>query len=651
MLYWHREAPALAAGEHWKFLLKLKTSSSRVNFQGQDRERWFFAENIGGLATVRSGERLGPQNASDLPVLRTREKIGRAISDLTGKGSGAAVVRALAIADRSDMQPSDRSLLSASGTAHLLAISGLHIGLAGAMGFWLTRLLMYPLGLFRLCRHELQISLAGGLAVALAYTALAGFGVSSLRALTMLAVVSFSLGSRRSIHALRAWLGALAVVLILDPFAPLSAGTWFSFGAVAVLLMLFRPRTAVPPWWKSMLLAQAGIVLATLPLNLYWFQFASPLGLVSNLIAIPWVSFILVPLTLCGVLALGAGTVIAAALLNTAAWSAEGLLAVLELLVRWQGQLLVPFPPTLPSVILATLGGAMLMLPRGIPARWLGLFMWLPLLLHPPDRTAKKSLRVDVLDVGQGLATLVSTQNSTLLYDSGPGDAQESGLVHTVIAPALGRLGASAPERIVISHGDLDHAGGLGQLEQRFPDVPMFRNLRQSGRSGRPCREGLEWVWDGLEFKVLHPSASLPYLGNDSSCVVSVGRGRRDESAWLLLTGDISSAVEQRLVRQGVQRHRLLLVPHHGSATSSSTDLIDSTRPDTGIAAAGRGNRFGFPVAEVVERYESSGARFWSTDSCGAISLTLHDDGTIQANSARRLRRGMWRWPAGPECP
>jgi competence protein ComEC len=256
-------------------------------------------------------------------------------------------------------------------------------------------------------------------------------------------------------------------------------------------------------------------------------------------------------------------------------------------------------------------------------------------------------MALEVLDVGQGTAVLLHTRGRTLLYDSGPGDGRGQDLARSVVEPALARLGAGGPDRVVISHGDLDHAGGLATLLKYHPDAEYLVSLPAAHVGLRSCRLEQGWSERGARFAMLHPSAGLPYLGNDSSCVLSV----RSEAGQILLAGDISRTVEMRLLRAGLARHRVLLVPHHGSLSSSSVAFIERVRPQVAVATAALGNRFGFPREDVLARYAERGVEFWSTGACGAIRLRLRRDGKLEASSARRVRNRIWRHPAAPNCP
>jgi competence protein ComEC len=647
LVYWYRDWPELDAGERWRLQLRLRPPRSRVNFQGGDRERWLFANGIGGLATVQQGDnrRLAP--SAGFPLQGLREKIRERISRLVENERARGVILAIAIADRSGLATEDRTVLTVTGTGHLLAISGLHVGLAAIAGFWLARLLLLLFPTVMVGGRNLGLAWIGSLLAALAYTALAGFGISTQRAMLMLLIAVAVLASRRNVHPGMAWLLALAAVLLVNPLAPLNAGFWFSFTAVAVLLLLFVPRPGGVKRARSMVLAQLGIGCCLAPLTLYWFQVLAPLGFVANLIAIPWVSFLVVPLTLLAVLLLPFSDSVAGLVFTVAALASSGLLSVLDFLGSRHGLAPVLAAPGLAAALLAFLGGLLLLLPGGFPHRWLGLLLLLPLILPKSTGIRQDELLVEVLDVGQGLAVLVSTRGHTLLYDSGPGDGRNWSLVRAVIAPSLAGAGSPAPDRIIISHGDLDHAGGLHHLQRRYPDSGIHANLAQPQAGLPACTDLLDWHWDGVDFQVLHPSPHLPYLGNDSSCVLSI----KAPSGSVLLTGDISETVEARLVNAGVAPHTLMLVPHHGSATSSGQSFLERLSPAFSVASTAKGNRFGFPKPEVLRRYHRSATEFWSTGDCGALRVYLPADGTASVESARKKRQRIWRWPAEEGCP
>jgi competence protein ComEC len=639
--------PALSAGEAWRFDLLLKPPWGTVNFQGPDRERWLFANGIGGLATVRDGwpEVAGKGVAG--PLARLREAIFHRIEQALPDPRTAGIVQALAVADRSGMGRNERQLLALTGTSHLLAISGLHIGLAAGAGMLLARWVGWLLPFTPPGRALHAFGILGGLLAAAGYAALAGFGVSTVRSLLMLLIAMSAVSASRVIHAGRAWLLAMAAVLLINPFAPLGAGFWFSFMAVASLLWFFAPRCGRRGRWQTLLMAQAAVLLVLLPVSAAWFQAFSWVGFLANLVAIPLVSFGVVPFVLAGVVAFSVSGQVATWLWGIAGAVSGSLLTFLEFMAAIQGELTRLGAPTVGCAVLGVLGAFLLLLPRGIPGRWLGLFLMAPLFLPSDQQADKEDLVLDVLDVGQGTAALLRTAGHTLLYDAGPGDGGGRDLVRSVIAPALGRVSNDGPDRVIISHGDLDHAGGLGSLQARYPRTTFHGNLPRRVNGVASCHVPLAWRWGNTRFTVLHPSGALPYRGNDSSCVLDVNhrRGR------LLLSGDITATVETRLLFEGLGPYRVLLVPHHGSLTSSSQAFIRTVDPQIAVTTAGLGNRFGFPKAAVRQRYQDAGIPFWSTGECGALRIVLYGDGGLTATSARLLRPAIWRWPAAPTCP
>lgn len=638
--------PPVHAGERWRLLLELRPPRGRVNFHGADSERWYFANGIGARATVKKGDnrRLAPPGVFDLQ--HWREKVLEKMADVAGDVPAFRVLAALAIADRRGLLKHDRTVLAATGTGHLLAISGLHIGLAAALGFYLGRLslLVMPIGWRQ--RAAVVLPWLTAWLAALSYSAMSGFGVSTQRALIMLSVATLVMLARRNIHPLQAWLVAMAMVLVADPFAPLRAGFWFSFCCVAVLMMLFVPRQGAMPAWQRVLLAQAGISLVMAPLGMYWFEQASLPGVLANLVAIPVVSMAVVPLILLALPLLWLPGPWAFCLLNIAGHLSGWLLVFLG----WMGELQPLFfsrmrSPGLPAVIIAMLGAALLMLPRGVPGRYLGLLLMLPLFWPSDTGLDAGQVRIDMLDVGQGLATVLTTPDFQLLYDTGPGNghAGEHGwdLVDATIVPMLTASGRE-PDLVVASHADLDHAGGLRSLLRRYPQSRFIGSFPERYPGVEPCVAPRKWLVGDHSLEILHPSSGLPYLGNRSSCVLSI----RGPGLSLLLGGDIDTAVERRLVSQGLQRHDVLVAPHHGSSSSSSRELINTVRPLLVLISAAADNRYAFPHQEVLARYAAADAPVRSTARLGGVRVTANGAGAVSVQFARQERKAIWRYPA-----
>jgi competence protein ComEC len=659
-VYWYQDKdrsendqssiPELHAGERWHLQLELRSPRGRVNFHGFDTERWYFTQGIGALAYVKEGNNKLLADADWFDLQHWRELVLARLTETAGGVPGFRFLVALAIVDRRGLSARDRDILSATGTGHLLAISGLHIGLAAALGYYLGRLGLILLftGLIHRVAHVLPwlLSWSG----ALAYAALSGFGVSTQRALVMLAVASVVLLSRRSVHPLLAWLIAMALVLLADPFAPLRAGFWFSFMAVAILMMLFLPRHGHMPGWRKMLYAQLGITLVMAPLGIYWFQLASLPGLLANLVAIPLVSIFIVPLILIALLLLWFPGPLSAWVLTIAGHLADGLFIFLEHISTLQPVLLsstrvVGFTAT----VLAMLGAAILMLPRGMPLRFTGLILMFPLLMPTESGLGSTETQIDLLDVGQGLAVLLSTRDYVMLYDTGPGNGLSGkdrwDMVDGTIQPMI-RATGNSPDLIIASHADLDHAGGLARLQTEYPAAKFLASLPEKRTGIGPCETPGSWLTGKLEFNILHPSPGLPYLGNDSSCVISVN----GPGLSLLLSGDVSRVVEQRLVDHGLEPHTILTAPHHGSSTSSSQALIESVKPALVLISAASNNRFGFPREDVLQRYADEEIPALNTAECGGIRIKTDVNGGFSLSSARITRNAIWRWPADASC-
>ena len=642
--------PPVRAGERWRLQLVLRSPRGRVNFHGVDAERWYFSQGIGALAYVQHGENVRLSGPAWFNLQHWRESVLDKLTEKAGQKPAFRILAALAIADRRGLLPHDREILSGTGTGHLLAISGLHIGLAAVLGYYLGRLGLLIFSSAQKQRLAVILPWVTTLLASFFYAALSGFGISTQRALIMLTVAAVVLLSKRNVHPLQAWLIAMSLVLLADPFAPLRAGFWFSFIAVGVLMMLFIPRQGRMPTWRKMLLAQFGISLVMAPLGMYWFQQASLPGLLANLVAIPVVSFLIVPPILVGLVLIWLPGPLADWVLTFAAYCAHWLLLMLDYLSALQP---LSFSstrvPGITSTVLAMLGAAVVMLPRGTPGRFAGLLLMLPLLLPASESPQATETQIDFLDVGQGLSVLLSTRDYLMVYDTGPGNGLdgEAGfdMVTGTIQPMI-RATGKEPDLVVTSHGDLDHAGGLERLRSEYPGASYIANLPSKRDGIGDCIEPFRWLTQNLEFRILHPSTGLPYLGNDSSCVISVN----GPGLSLLLSGDISRAVEQRLVDEGLEQHAILTAPHHGSSTSSSQALIEAVRPAWVLISAAYGNRFDFPRTDVLERYAQAKARTLNTAQCGGIRMISDAMGGLKFDSARVSRKAIWRWPAHRDC-
>jgi competence protein ComEC len=434
----------------------------------------------------------------------------------------------------------------------------------------------------------------------------------------MVAAALLAVLARRRSSTWQAYALALFVLLLSDPLSVLGAGFWLSFIGVAWLLWCMPADLQQLPGWRRMLGAQLVASLGLLPLTVFFFGQASVAGAVANLLAVPWVSLGVVPLALlgAGLLLLGVPA-LATPLLMLAAW----LMDLLWWLLEWaaalpRAQVFLPEPGAL-ALLLAGLGVLWLLMPRGTPARALGALLLLPLLMP----------RQPALAPGE------------LLVDTGPAFGSGLDMGEAAVVPALRALGLAGLDRVLVSHGDADHAGGAGSVLRAFP-APLTSSDRARFPQAQACIAGERWRWDGVDFELLHPPEHFPYLRNESSCVLRVQAGEQ----VALLAGDIGALIEQRLLREQPERLRadIVLVPHHGSASSSSEGFVRAVSAEHALVAAGHANRFGHPRAEVVERWQAAGARVWNTAEHGALQLRFGAQ-DVEPLALRSARPRLWR--------
>jgi competence protein ComEC len=485
-----------------------------------------------------------------------------------------------------------------------------------------------------------QAGLVAAVLAAFGYALLAGFQVPAQRTLFMLIVLALALWGRREPRPFTALVVALFVVLLIDPWAVLSAGFWLSFGAIAAILWVSFGRVALPARLRGWVTVQAAVTLALAPVLFLLFQQVSLISPLANAVAIPLVSWLITPLALLGVLL--------APLWQVAAWLMEWLGAALG----WASQLPLAVA-TLPApagwaAALALAGTVWLLLPRGFPLRLLGLLLWLPLLFPLRDAIEPGHFRADVIDVGQGTAVLVRTANRALLYDTGAAFA-DSDSGERIIVPFLRASGVGELSGLIVTHDDNDHSGGMRSVLRDLPTswllhgLPAASPLLGGAPAARHCTRGQRWSWDGVLFEILNPRpkayAESPRRDNDYSCVLRVSSGRHS----LLLTGDGERRTELELIESGqLEPVSVLLAGHHGSLTSSIPEFVAATRPELVVFTQGYRNRYGHPHPQVVARFRDSEARLLRSDSGGLIRLDFGEAG-VEASQYRPMHRRYWQ--------
>ena len=519
------------------------------------------------------------------------------------------MLTALALGERYRFTEQHWADFRRTGTSHLVAVSGMHVALLGLVVFVLVAPSLAAIAGTARRATTSRRPQRRACSRPRYYAALTGFAVPAQRSLVMIMIALAVLVSRRRVGAAQLVAATLVAVLVWDPFAPLTASFWLSFVAVAILLALAAPRPLAHAargrvrraafaalefvrlqWW---------IGLALLPMTAWYFGEISLVGPLVNLVAIPFFNLCLVPLTVLTTLALSFD---ALTVLGDAARGrcrvARGLHGARAARRRRSGARRRSRcrcrrgrrSPSLRPASRLAVGGA------ALPGRRLAWLALLPL-AFPTLRAPKEgSARVVVLDVGHGLAMLVETRSHRLLFDAGPTAPSGFDSGEQIVLPALAASGRRGLDRLIVSHADNDHAGGAAAVVAAFPAVEVLEGPDVVTLPARVCERGDEWSWDGVRFRILHPSAEFGARGNESSCVLKIDAG---ESS-LLVAGDIERRGESAVLAQPLALAAdVVVVPHHGSATSSSPAFVAAVDAEWAIVSAGFANRWGFPRPEV----------------------------------------------------
>lgn len=621
--------PELRPGQRWQFAVRLKRPRGLANPHAFDFEPWALERGLRATGYVRQSPRpeLLAEHEPGWPqtIHRVRGDIREAMRARLGEARFAGVLVALAIGDQDAIAPEDWRVFWRTGVGHLMSISGLHVTMFASLAFALAAFLWSRVPALVLALPARKAGTVAGLAAALAYTLAAGYAVPAQRTLLMLATAAAFLLADRLASPSRVLAAAVLVVLAVDPWAVLSPGFWLSFGAVASILYVLALRAGGVGWATEAVVTQAAVTVALWPILAAWFGEASMVSPLANAIAIPVVSLAVVPLSVAGaLLPLPWLLTLAHALLEATMVPLEWLAGLPFAVAEY------PAAPAL-AVAGAVVGALLLLAPRGVPLRAAGVLLLAPLALYRASAPAAGEAWIDVLDVGQGLAVVVRTTNHALAYDAGPDWDGDSDAGSRVVVPFLRGEGVRRLDGMVLTHADDDHAGGGESVARSRAPVWLLSSLAPDDeRHGLapwslPCTAGTRWQWDGVAFEVLHPreAALRSRVGreNDRSCVLRVEAA----GASMLLAGDIEWRSEAELVaaaREGL-RADVLLVPHHGSRSSSTPAFLAAVAPAIAVIPVGWRNRFGHPSPVVLSRYAARGIRVLRTDLDGAIRVRL----------------------------
>jgi len=734
--------PEVAPGQRWTLTVRLKRPHANANFGGPDFEVWMLQRGIRATGYVRAASAL-PEARSEQKVEtnaetraqpqaetqaeawlhpsrpywqdaifdlrqsveRYRGKVACRIDAVLSLAAHGGVIKALSIGDQGAIAKADWERFARTGTNHLVAISGLHVGLVAGFAAWLggglwriTARTRWPLPLWI---PAPRVAASCGLIAAALFVALAGFGIPAQRAFWMLAAVFLTMISGRSAAPSSLWCAALFLVVAVDPWSPTSAGFWLSFGAVGAILYALNGhgRAVQPPddeaspqathaahlplkplrglarqpasrlarkiraAWLPVRPALAGaaraqfaVTIALIPATLGWFGQVPLLGPLANAFAIPWVSFLVVPAVLAGV-------VVPAPFDAYAFMAAHHLIAwlcvALDVFATPQWALVRLPQPSTWTMCVAVVGLAVWLGPRGLPLQPFAPLLCLPLLLPRPPSLAQGDFRVTMMDIGQGNAAVVETRDFRLIYDTGP-PIGHSDAGARIILPALRAQGIDRLDALVVSHNHDDHYGGAASLLTALPvrhflaslplNQPLWGTAHRAGARTQRCQQGQSWRWNDVRFDVLWPPDPGTHAPpNTMSCVIRVSNGRH----VALLTGDIEAAQEAALVRSGLPlAAQVLMAPHHGSRTSSTAAFLDAVKPQHVVFQMGYRNRHRHPNAQVVARYAARGTQMYRNDQDGGVRFVSEggkavrdaqsEPGSLKIDAFRRTHRRYW---------
>lgn len=666
------KAPMPPPGSRWSLTIRLKRNHAVLNPGGYDAELAALAEGIAGRGYVRPGHAPGvrPARLADdepgilLAFERARSWVrGRLREALARRDPAAAgTLVALVVGDQSAIPPKLWQVYQRTGVGHLMSISGLHITMLAAMALWACRRLL-AMGVRRAPAAFERwpaptLAWWPALAMAFAYSLFSGWGIPAQRTCWMLAMAALAAASGRAGRIPEVLALAATVVVVADPWSPLSAGFWLSFAAVGAIVLQGDVGGRRPGWWREAVGTQWAATIAMLPLGAVFFASVSLVGPIANAFAIPLVSAVITPLALAGAALAALSPQLGGLVLWPVAAVTGLLIDALEALSAGAGAVAVLATPGAAALASSMAAVLFLLAPTRPIARRQACILMLPLLAAPDPRPPTGHWRLTAIDVGQGNAVLVETHRHRLLYDTGPsyGPGSDAGMRH--VLPWLRRRGIAGIDSLVLSHEDDDHAGGAGSILDGLAVGRILGSLRRSHPLASDarfvaCARGERWAWDGVQFEVLHPgpdridarAAGGPrqaYGGNGSSCVLRI----RSAAGSALLAGDIEAAGERELLRvfgDAGLRADVLLAPHHGSATSSSAGFLQAVSPAVAIVQAGYRNRFRHPNAEVMARYRRRGIALLRSDALATIRIGFAPESAPAIASWRLSDRRYWR--------
>jgi competence protein ComEC len=618
----HDNTQKILPGDEWQFTARLKKIHGTLNPGGFDYEAWALEQGIraNGYIQPHSQNILISSHWYSEPINRVRFYLKEKIENNLPLSNTSPWIEALILGERHDIAQSNWQILRNTGTNHLMAIAGLHIGLIAGFIFVIVSWCWRRIASLTL-KIPAQIAASfASLLVAIFYSALAGFSLPTQRACMMLMIFLFFVFLKRKNISWHAWSFAMLGVLLLNPLSVLSESFWLSFGSVALIIYGMSGRLGKKNLWWKWGRIQWVIAVGLIPLSVWLFQQVSFVSFIANSIAIPWVGFLVLPLSIIGAVTLFFSDKTGGIILQFA----DQLLSILWKLLTWLSQLSFAewhqFIPNHFILISACLGMIILLLPKSFPGRWFGLIGLAPLFLYHPSSPKQGDAWLSVLDVGQGLASVVQTKNHILVFDAGPKFGVNFDMGDSVVSPFLHTIGTKKIDMLVVSHGDNDHIGGANAVLNQFSISKIKTSVPEKfpQKNVEYCFRGQQWTWDGVQFEFLYPTSEYLNLNNDSSCVLKINT----QSKTILLTGDIQKVAEKYLIQTSTElKSDIVVAPHHGSKTSAQDDFLQAVNPSIVIFSTGYRNRYHFPNKDVVAKYQLLNSSQFITAKSGAIEF------------------------------
>lgn len=648
-LSWYNLRDRVSAGQRWDLKVRLKKPHGFANVGGFDYEKWLFSNRIGAtgyVKIVKSNQLIDNSTLYGWDDM-LRERVIKRLDEVLPASDFNGIITALATGHRSDISKTQWNGLLTSGTNHLVAISGLHIGLIAALAFFCVR---YVWGINRRVANKvapIYVAASAAIIASFVYAALAGFSVPTQRALVMIVIVMVGILLKKPTTPRHSLSVALVCVLCIEPLSVLMPGFWLSFLAVVIILYAIKKCGSETGWrnrLRQWIMVQGFIAIGLAPLTLIFFDRVSLVSPLVNLIAVPLFSLIIVPLVFLAMLLLAFIPTVSTYIFVFVQWILQGFWYLIELTTQFDYATYSCSRLFALTILLSAIA-IILMLYFGKKR----LLLLVPLSSLITAFTVGKinagEFQIDFLDVGQGSSMVIRTANHTLIYDAGPNRGLDTG--DSVIIPYIAALGIDKVDTMVISHADNDHAGGAKAIIDAV-DVNQLivgENLKRVEHKYSLCRSGQGWQWDEVEFEFIYPFKERK--GNDASCVLLI----RSENGSVLLTGDIPKAAEKRILKK--YKSKLLngganfdidivAVPHHGSKGSSSEKFVSAIKPEYAVVSSGYRNRYKFPKSKVVKTYEKVGAELVNTANAGMISFVISKDGVSQPMLYRHENKRVW---------